>query len=164
MNKASRIWLAFAFLLMFTALYLLNPFQEKPKPKTASPASVQARVQFVVDSVRVQQLARELASKSGDSLRIYWMRHWSKRVHKGVDTLLLESVDTLTQVQIDTLYRESIVQSETCEIALDSNRIALSQTLTALDDCEKKGHPSIYKYLTALGSGMFLGRMSCLDL
>ena len=89
-------------------------------------------MQFVVDSVRVQKLARELAAKQGDSLRSYWRGYWRKRVPKA-DTVeipatdTVETTDTVAGIRSDNeLFRQSILQNETCNIALDSNRSAVA--------------------------------------
>lgn len=119
-------------------------------------------MQFVVDSLQVQELAKQLASVKGDSLRTYWKRYWSKRVHKQTDTLFLESTDTLTVEQIDTLYRESIVQIEVCDAALDSNRSALADTKTSLEQCRKESESSFLTRAKWFGGGFITGRVSCL--
>ena len=96
-------------------------------------------MQFVVDSARVQELARQLASVKGDSLREYWRGYWRKRVPKGrVDTLEVATTDTDTVVvpsqNDDDLFRESIIANENCNIALDSNRSALATTTYDLEE------------------------------
>lgn len=106
-------------------------------------------MQFVVDSVRVQELARELAAKQGDSLRFYWRGYWRKRVPKAdtvelVQTDTVKSTDTVAEIwSDDELFRQSILQNETCNIALDSNRSAvatlsydLEEAVSALNSCE----------------------------
>jgi len=89
-------------------------------------------VQFVVDSLRVQQLARELEAKSGDSLRVYWRAYWKKRTPKPAAPVATQPSDNIAEVDSssvdttaesdDSYFRESIVANETCTIALDSNR------------------------------------------
>lgn len=100
----------------------------------------------MVDSARVQELARQLAAKSGDSLRTYWREYWRKRV-PGKDTVhttdTLASVDTVEVESDDELFRESILANENCNIALDSNRSAVGQlsydleeSISTLEKCE----------------------------
>lgn len=103
-------------------------------------------MQFVVDSARVQELARQLASVKGDSLREYWRGYWRKRVPKP-DTIEttsteIDTVEVLAESD-DDLFRESILANETCNIALDSNRSALATTnydleeaVSTLNSCE----------------------------
>lgn len=118
----------------------------------------------MVDSARVQELARQLAAKSGDSLRTYWREYWRKRV-PGKDTVhttdTLASVDTVEVESDDELFRESILANETCNIALDSNRSAvatlsydLEESISTLEKCEDSR-----KWYTVggLSLGYFLG-------
>ena len=101
----------------------------------------------------MQELARQLASVKGDSLREYWRGYWKKRVKSSrttdtvVSTDTVESTDTIAVVDTvesdDALFRASIVENEKCNIALDSNRSALAQTtynleesLSTLEKCE----------------------------
>lgn len=101
----------------------------------------------MVDSVRVQELARKLASVKGDSLREYWRGYWKKRVKGSHTTDTVVSTHTIAVVDTvesdDALFRASIVENENCNIALDSNRSALAQTtydleeaVSTLGDCE----------------------------
>lgn len=87
------------------------------------------QVKFVVDSVRVAQLANELATIKGDSLRTYFRNYWKSRAKSPVvvrvDTVTVDSVVTVTdtlEVGMEVSMRESIIGMETCQIALDSNR------------------------------------------
>lgn len=120
----------------------------------------------MVDSARVQELARQLASVKGDSLRTYWREYWRKRVpKKGVDTVHTTdiAVDTVAVIpeSDDELFRESILANETCNIALDSNRSAvatlsydLEESISTLEKCEDSR-----KWYTVggFGLGYFLG-------
>ena len=161
MKNATRICLALSFLLTLGCLVSLS---EKPaKVVTTSPSSMKTRVRFVVDSVKVQELARELASVKGDSLRVYWREYWRKRVpKKGVDTVHTLSVDTVSDTVAvlpesdDELFRESIIANETCNIALDSNRSAvatlsydLEESISTLEKCEDS------RKWYAVGGGIF---------
>lgn len=127
----------------------------------------------MVDSARVQELARQLASVKGDSLRTYWRDYWRKRVpKKGTDTVHTTdiAVDTVRDTVAvipdlpesdDELFRESILANETCNIALDSNRSAvatlsydLEESISTLEKCEDSR-----KWYTVggFGLGYFLG-------
>lgn len=87
----------------------------------------------------MQELARQLASVKGDSLREYWREYWRKRVPKPdiIETTSTE-IDTVEVPLVlesdDDLFRESILANETCNIALDSNRSALATTTYDLEE------------------------------
>ena len=148
MTSWQRIWLAASFLLVAWALVSLSEPKSRKVP-TMSKSAPETRVQFVVDSVRVQELARELAAKQGDSLRSYWRGYWRNRVPKTdtieiVQTDTVETTDTVAEIwSDDELFRQSILQNETCNIALDSNRSAvatlsydLEEAVSTLNSCE----------------------------
>ena len=118
----------------------------------------------MVDSARVQELARQLASVKGDSLRTYWREYWRKRVPKNA-TDTVHTTDTVRDTVAvipdlpesdDELFRESILANETCNIALDSNRSAVGQlsydleeSISTLEKCEDS------RKWYAVGGGLF---------
>ena len=120
----------------------------------------------MVDSARVQELARQLASVKGDSLRNYWREYWRKRVpKKDTDTVHTTdiAVDTVAVIpeSDDELFRESILANETCNIALDSNRSAVGQLSYDLEESlstlEKCGDSRKWYTVGGFGLGYFLG-------
>ena len=125
-------------------------------------------MQFVVDSARVRQLADELASVKGDSLRTYfrnyWKAHTKPQVVVRVDTTSDTSVEDSTE-SIEDAMRESVVGMETCQIALDSNRGSLAQVRfdleqanTRLDSLESVSPPIQWKPIgVSFVAGAILG-------
>lgn len=126
----------------------------------------------MVDSVRVRQLANELASVKGDSLRTYFRNYWKARTKPPVVAPVDTSSDTTVEDSTDSevagvedAMRESVVGMETCQIALDSNRGALAQTRfdleqanTRLDSLESAPDPIQWKSLgTSFVAGTIFG-------
>ena len=136
MPTSNRLALAVSTILFLLALLIASESKTTSR-KSSSPKPVSPTVQFVVDSARVQELARQLASVKGDSLREYWRGYWRKRVPKP-DTIEttsteIDTVEVLAKSD-DDLFRESILANETCSIALDSNRSALATTTYDLEE------------------------------
>ena len=117
-------------------IFRLKPPVEviRPQPTSSVPAP---HAIFVVDSVKVQSLARELAAKSNDSLRSYWRSYWKR---KAAVLVLPPRIDASPspneekgEPSTEDLMYSSIVADSTCQIQRDSALNAGTELKVALD-------------------------------